>query len=110
MKFQCVDECAQCCIEREYFPSKEFGKNWSVLILPEEKEKLEKLAIKNNIQIKIIPRIGVSEDKVQEPTKILAYQLMGIDDNGNTCPFLDTTGDKNRLMVAFHVKFMKTDH
>ena len=50
MKFQCVDECAQCCIEREYFPSKEFGKI-GVLILPEEKEKLEKLAEKK-IQIK----------------------------------------------------------
>lgn len=43
MKFQCVYECAQCCIEREYFPSKEFGKI-GVLILPEEKEKLEKSA------------------------------------------------------------------
>lgn len=103
MRFQCVDECAQCCIEREYFPSKKFGKI-GVLILPEEKEKIERLAIKNNIKIEIVPRIGVSEDKSQGPTKILAYQLMGIEDNGNTCPFLDTTGDKKSPHGGFPCK------
>ena len=82
-------------IPGEYFPTKEFGKI-GVLILPEEKEKIEKIAIDKNIQIKILPRIGVSEDKNQEPTKILAYQLMGIEENGNTCPFLDTaSGEKS---------------
>ena len=103
MKFQCVDECAQCCIEREYFPSKEFGKI-GVLILPEEKEKLEKFAIENKIQIKIVPRIGVSEDKMQEPTKILAYQLMGVEENGNTCPFLDTSSGKKSPHGGFPCK------
>jgi len=95
MEFRCIDECAQCCIEREYYPSKKFGKI-GVLILPEEKEKIEKLAVKNNLKIKILPRIGISENKNTFPTKILAYQLMGAEKNGNTCPFLDTdSGDKS---------------
>ena len=95
MKFRCIDECAQCCIEREYYPSKKFGKI-GVLIIPEEKERIENLAIKNNLEIKILPRIGISENKNIFPTKILAYQLMGTEKNGNTCPFLDTdSGDKS---------------
>ena len=43
MEFRCIDECSQCCIEREYYPSKEFGKI-GVLILPEEKLRIEKIA------------------------------------------------------------------
>ena len=42
------------------------------------------------MKITILPRIGVSEKKDSSQTKILAYQLMGIEQNGNTCPFLDT--------------------
>ena len=95
MEFRCIDECSQCCIEREYDPSKKFGKI-GVLILPEEKERIEKLSKTNGLKIKIVPRIGISEDKNSGPTKILAYQLMGIEKNGNTCPFLDTdSGDKS---------------
>ena len=90
MEFHCVEECAQCCIEREYYPSKEFGKI-GVLILPEEKEKIEKLSKIHHKKTRVIPRIGVSEDKTG-PKKILAYQLMGIEKNGNTCPFLDIEG------------------
>ena len=93
MEFQCVDECAQCCIKREYYPSKEFGKI-GVLILPEEKERIEKLAKADNIQIKVIPRIGVSNNRDKKPTKILAYQLIGLEENGDTCPFLDTASKK----------------
>ncbi len=89
MEFHCIEECSQCCIEREYYPSKKFGKI-GVLILPEEKERIEELADSNNIEIKILPRIGISNNKESDPTKILAYQLMGIEKNGNTCPFLDT--------------------
>ena len=95
MEFRCIDECSQCCIEREYYPSKKFGKI-GVLVLPEEKERIENLAIKNNLEIKILPRIGVSENENEFPTNILAYQLMGTEKNGNTCPFLDTdSGDKS---------------
>ncbi len=89
MEFRCIQDCSQCCIEREYYPTKKFGKI-GVLILPEEKERIEQLAKINGLKITILPRIGVSEKKDSGPTKILAYQLMGIEQNGNTCPFLDT--------------------
>ena len=78
MEFRCIEDCSQCCIEREYYPSKRFGKI-GVLILPEEKERIEKLAKLNGLEIKILPRIGISEDRNSIPTKILAYQLMGIE-------------------------------
>ncbi len=95
MEFRCIEECSQCCVEREYYPSKKFGKI-GVLILPEEKQRIEKLSKSKGLKIKIVPRIGISEDKNSFPTKILAYQLMGIEKNGNTCPFLDTmSGDKS---------------
>ena len=93
MEFRCIDECSQCCIEREYYPSKKFGKI-GVLILPEEKERIEKLALENKLKINILPRIGVSKNASIPPTKILAYQLMGIEENGNTCPFLDVHSEK----------------
>jgi len=87
VEFKCIPDCSQCCVEREYYPSKKFGKI-GVLILPEEKERIEQLAKINGLKIIILPRIGISEEK-NSPTKILAYQLMGIEKNGNTCPFLD---------------------
>ena len=89
MEFRCVPYCSQCCVEREYYPTKKFGKI-GVLILPEEKERIQHLAKINGLKITILPRIGISEENNSTPTKILAYQLMGIEQNGNTCPFLDT--------------------
>ena len=80
MDFNCIEDCSQCCIEREYFPSKRFGKV-GVLILPEEKEKIEELAKKFRIEISILPRIGTSTEKSDMPDKILAYQLMGKESN-----------------------------
>ncbi len=95
MEFRCIDECSQCCIEREYYPSKKFGKI-GVLIIPEEKERIEKLAKEKEIEIRILPRVGTSKRTDSVPTKILAYQLMGKEENGNTCPFLDTdSGSKS---------------
>ena len=88
MEFRCIQDCSQCCIEREYYPTKKFGKI-GVLILPEEKARIQRLAKLNGLKIIIVPRIGVS-DKDSSRKKILAYQLMGIEKNGNTCPFLDT--------------------
>ena len=95
MEFRCVDECSDCCVQREYYPTKKFGKIGS-LILPEEKERIEELAKSKKIKITILPRIGISKSRNQTPSKILAYQLMGIEENGNTCPFLDTeSGNKS---------------
>lgn len=95
MEFRCIEECSQCCIERDYFPSKKFGKI-GVLILPEEKKRIEKMAQEKNLDVKILPRIGISDKKDSHPTEILAYQMMGIEKNGNTCPFLDTeSGNKS---------------
>ncbi len=106
MEFRCIDECSQCCIEREYYPSKKYGKI-GVLILPEEKEKIEQLAIKNNLKIKILPRIGLSEEENVEPTKILAFQMMGSEKNGNTCPFLDTDSGNKSPHGGFPCKIYK---
>jgi hypothetical protein len=89
MEFRCIQDCSQCCIEREYYPTKKFGKI-GVLILPEEKERIQHLAKINGLKIVILPRIGVSKENNSGPTRILAYQLMGIEKNGNTCPFLNT--------------------
>lgn len=92
MDFNCVQDCSQCCIEREYYPSKKFGKI-GVLILPEEKERIQALAKAHDIDVTILPRIGTSY-KSDGPTEVIAYQMMGIEENGNTCPFLDTGSGK----------------
>ena len=92
MDFQCIEECSQCCIEREYYPSKKYGKI-GVLILPSEKEKIEKIAKEKEIEITILPRIGISNNS-ESVEKILAYQMMGKEENGNTCPFLDTKSEE----------------
>jgi len=95
MEFRCIQDCSQCCIEREYYPGKKFGKI-GVLIMPEEKEKMEQLAKQSNLEILILPRIGTSKEKNVASIEVLAYQMMGIEKNGNTCPFLDTeTGGKS---------------
>ncbi len=107
MEFGCIEECSECCVQREYYPSKQFGKI-GVLILPEEKKNIEKLAKLKKIKILILPRIGISENKKQLPTKILAYQLMGIEENGNTCPFLDTESDEKSTHGGFPCKIYET--
>ena len=93
-KFKCVEGCSDCCINREYFPSKEFGKI-GVLLLPNEKKKIEQLAEEKKVIVKILPRIGVGMgDKGAGPESILVYQLMGKERDGNTCPFLETDGSE----------------
>lgn len=97
MEFECVRDCSQCCVQREYYPSKEFGKI-GVLILPHEKAGIEKLAAARGVAVSILPRIGVSDAGDTGggggPSRIIAYQMMGRDEDGNTCPFLDTDSDK----------------
>lgn len=102
MEFSCVKDCSQCCIEREYYPSKKYGKI-GVLILPDEKPRIEKLAKEHGIHINIIPRIATS-DALTGPKTILAYQMMGKDQNGNTCPFLETESDSRSPHGGFTCK------
>ncbi len=103
MEFKCIQDCSQCCIEREYYPGKKFGKI-GVLILPEEKEKIKQLAKLNELDILILPRIGTSKEKDSTLIEILAYQMMGIEKNGNTCPFLDTETGKRSPHGGFPCK------
>lgn len=103
MEFRCVEECSQCCEQREYYPTKRFGKI-GVLILPDEKNRIETLAKDNGIKITILPRIGISYEKANQPTEILAHQMMGIEKNGNTCPFLDTESKKRSPHGGFPCK------
>ena len=93
MDFSCVKDCSKCCMEREYYPTKKFGKV-GVLILPEEKKQIEILAEKHGLTIIILPRIGISKEDSDKPDKVLAYQLMGKDLNGNICPFLETESNE----------------
>ncbi len=92
-KFECVRDCSECCIKREYYPSKRFGKI-GVLILPGEKNRIEKMAGDRKIKVTILPRIGLSDAGAAGPEKILAYQMMGRQQNGDVCPFLDTDSPK----------------
>jgi uncharacterized protein len=93
-KFKCVEGCSDCCINREYFPSKEFGKI-GVLLLPKEKKMIEHLAETKKVNVKILPRIGVGMNGKEEgPESILVYQLMGRERDGNICPFLETDGSE----------------
>ena len=103
MEFRCVQDCSQCCIEREYYPGKKYGKI-GVLILPEEKEKIKQLAKKNELKVLVLPRIGTSKEKDSASIEILAYQMMGIEKNGNTCPFLDTESMKRSPHGGFPCK------
>ena len=103
MEFRCIEDCSQCCIKREYYPEKKFGKI-GVLILPEEKEKIKQLAKENELDVLILPRIGTSKEKDSTSIEILAYQMMGIEKNGNTCPFLDTETGKRSPHGGFPCK------
>jgi Fe-S-cluster containining protein len=91
-RFRCLDACSDCCIYRQYFPSVKYGKT-GVLLLPEEKSKIEDYAEKLNLDVKILPRIGTGSSKEGDgPEKILMYQIMGRNHDGDLCPFLDIDG------------------
>jgi Fe-S-cluster containining protein len=88
-KFSCISECSDCCIYREYYPSTEYGKI-GVLILPDEKQKIERYAREKGLVITILPRLGIGLNRSRSgPRTIIAYQLMGKEFDGNICPFLD---------------------
>ena len=107
MKFRCIEGCAQCCIEREYYPEKKFGKI-GVLILPDEKRKIERMAKEKDLDVLILPRIGISNEKNPESIEVLAFQMMGKESNGNTCPFLDTHADQKSPHGGYPCKIYQT--
>lgn len=91
-KFSCIDECSDCCIYREYYPSIEYGKI-GVLLLPNEKQRIETYAKELGLEITILPRVGIGRKKSKnEPETIIVYQLMGKNSNGEVCPFLEMEG------------------
>src|SRR5215218_423868 len=99
-KFSCVQGCSDCCIYREYYPSVEYGKI-GVLVLPEEKAAIERLANDMGIRVRIIPRLAVGKNS---PDKIIAYQMMGKNEDGNLCPFLDVESDERSAHGGFKCK------
>ena len=90
-KFSCVQDCSDCCIYREYYPSIEYGKI-GVLLLPEERAEIEQLARDMNVKVRIIPRLAIGKDS---PEKIIAYQMMGKNDDGSLCPFLEVESNES---------------
>lgn len=99
-KFSCVQGCSDCCINREYYPSIEYGKI-GVLLLPEEKAAIERLAGKLKIKVKILPRLAVGK---KSPEKVIAYQMMGKNADGDLCPFLDTESDERSPHGGYNCK------
>jgi Fe-S-cluster containining protein len=99
-KFSCVQGCSDCCIYRDYYPSIEYGKI-GVLVLPEEKAAIERLANNIGIKVRIIPRLAVGKNS---PEKIIAYQMMGKNEDGNLCPFLDVESNERSAHGGFKCK------
>jgi Fe-S-cluster containining protein len=95
-----VQGCSDCCIYRDYYPSVEYGKI-GVLILPEEKAAIERLAKEMDVTVRIIPRLAVGKES---PEKIIAYQMMGKNEDGNLCPFLDIESNERSTHGGFKCK------
>jgi len=94
-EFHCIVDCSDCCINRQYYPSIDYGKI-GVLLLPHEKKEIENLAEARKINITVLPRLGIGTNKNSSgPSQVIAYQLMGTNTDGNYCPFLDIKS-KNR--------------
>lgn len=106
-KFSCVKDCSDCCVYRDYYPSIEYGKI-GVLILPEEKSRTEEMAWKMGIEVKIIPRLGVGKNrKGNGPKKIIAYQMLGKNLDGNLCPFLGIESSQRSPHGGFKCRIYK---
>lgn len=106
-EFHCIQDCSDCCIYRQYFPSVEYGKI-GVLLLPEEKKEIEDLAKYNKIKITVLPRLGIGLNKeLNGPLQVIAYQLMG-KINGDYCPFLDTDTDNRSPHGGFNCMIYDT--
>jgi uncharacterized protein len=83
--FRCVQGCSDCCTYREYYPTERFGKI-GVLLLPDEVGRMREQAMKKGVKVRILPRIATGR---QLPDRIVAYQMMGKNEDGDVCPFLD---------------------
>ena len=99
-KFCCVQGCSDCCIFREYYPSVEYGKI-GVLLLPEEKASVERLAKNLRTKVRIIPRLAVGKNS---PERIIAYQMMGKNEDGDLCPFLEVESKERSPHGGFKCK------
>src|SRR5918997_1765592 len=99
-KFECVQGCSDCCIYRDYYPSIEYGKI-GVLVLPEEKAAIERLANNIGVKVRIIPRLAVGKNS---PEKVIAYQMMGKNEDGDLCPFLDVESNERSAHGGFKCK------
>jgi uncharacterized protein len=103
-KFACIENCSDCCIYREYYPSLEYGKI-GVLILPEEKSRIMDQIRITDTKIKIIPRLGIGKNRKGDgPKRIVAYQMMGKNADGNLCPFLETDNPQKSPHGGFRCK------
>ena len=100
-KFSCISGCSDCCINREYYPSVEYGKI-GVLILPDEKQRIERYAKEMSLEVTILPRLGIGINRSKNgPKTIIAYQLMGKNSDGNLCPFLDIESSERSAHGGF---------
>jgi Fe-S-cluster containining protein len=78
------------------------------LILPEEKSRIEELAWKMGIDVKIIPRLGIGKNgKGNGPKKIIAYQMLGKNSDGNLCPFLGIESSQRSPHGGFKCRIYK---
>jgi Fe-S-cluster containining protein len=107
-EFRCIQDCSDCCIYRQYYPSVDYGKI-GVLLLPEEKKEIENLAKSFKIKITIFPRLGIGINKKSNgPHQVIAYQLMGKNINGDYCPFLDINGNNRSPHGGFNCLIYNT--
>jgi uncharacterized protein len=103
-KFSCIESCSDCCIYREYYPSIEYGKT-GVLILPKERSKIKDQIRIADIEVKILPRLGIGKNRKGDgPKRILAYQMMGKNADGNLCPFLEIDSPQKSPHGGFKCK------
>jgi uncharacterized protein len=103
-KFNCIEACSDCCIYREYYPSIEYGKV-GVLILPKERSKIKDQIKITDIEVKILPRLGIGKNRKGDgPKRILAYQMMGKNADGDLCPFLEIDNPQKSPHGGFRCK------
>ena len=102
-KFSCVQGCSDCCIYREYYPSFEYGKIGVLVCL--RRKLIERLAKNMGVRVRIIPRLAVGKNS---PDRIIAYQMMGKNEDGDPARSLMLKVTKGLLMVDLNAKYTPT--